>query len=322
MTRRTLVPLVGAAVRAGLTHVDRASRCGRLAGAHLVYVGVAVLLTALLLPTPALAQTTQVVEYYHTDVLGSVRAVTNQQGQVIRRHDFLPFGEELQATNPPPDKPLFTGKERDAETDFDYFGARYQRAGVGRFTSVDPLMTIDKNLVDPQRWNRYAYVRNNPMRWVDPDGRMVADPWDPEGHTDLTRTATLGTKMTKEDQAALTKANLEVDAPSNQLNDPAHYMPGTGTKAEAVISGQLAKAVKAEIAGDHAASMQALGTGLHTVQDRFAHAEQDAGWSAHLPIVGSKPDSPQAHAREYSQAALASRDYVKQYLAMVDRLRK
>jgi len=133
---------------------------------------VAVLLAALLWPAPALAQTTQVVEYYHTDALGSVRAVTNQQGQVIRRHDFLPFGEELQATVPPPDKPLFTGKERDVETGLDYFGARYQRAGVGRFTSVDPVMTFDKSLADPQRWNRYAYARTNPMRWVDPDGRI------------------------------------------------------------------------------------------------------------------------------------------------------
>jgi RHS repeat-associated protein len=69
------------------------------------------------------------------------------------------------------DKRLFTGKERDAETDLDYFGARYMRAGVGRFTTIDPAMTIEANLVDPQRWNRYAYVRNNPLRWVDPDGR-------------------------------------------------------------------------------------------------------------------------------------------------------
>jgi len=144
MSRRSLTPLAGLATIAALV---------------------------LLLPAPALAQTTQVVEYYHTDVLGSVRAVTNQQGQVIRRHDFRPFGEELQPTVPPPDKPLFTGKERDAETGLDYFGARYQRAGVGRFTTVDPLMTIDENLVDPQRWNRYAYAGNNPLKYTDPDGR-------------------------------------------------------------------------------------------------------------------------------------------------------
>jgi len=144
---------------------------------------LAVLLTVLLLPAPALAQTTQVVEYYHTDALGSVRAVTNQSGVVIRRHDFLPFGEELQSTVPPPDKPLFTGKERDAETGLDYFGARYQRAGIGRFTSVDPVMTFDKSLADPQRWNRYAYARTNPLRWIDPDGRQIEAVYDRKNGT-------------------------------------------------------------------------------------------------------------------------------------------
>jgi RHS repeat-associated protein len=52
-----------------------------------------------------------------------------------------------------------------------YFGARYLRADLGRFTTVDPAMTIKDNLVDPQRWNRYAYVTNNPLKFTDPDGR-------------------------------------------------------------------------------------------------------------------------------------------------------
>jgi len=54
-----------------------------------------------------------------------------------------------------------------------YFGARYYSAPVGRFTTVDPSMTIQENVLDPQRWNRYAYGRNNPLRYVDPDGRDV-----------------------------------------------------------------------------------------------------------------------------------------------------
>jgi len=173
--RRLVINLVRigkvSGARSAVARITTARR-GQPSAAFVRMAHLAVLLTALLLPVPAIAQTTQVVEYYHTDVLGSVRAVTNQQGQVIRRHDFLPFGEELQPTVPPPDKPLFTGKERDAETGLDYFGARYQRAGVGRFTSVDPAMTIDENLVDPQRWNRYAYARTNPLRYTDPDGRF------------------------------------------------------------------------------------------------------------------------------------------------------
>jgi RHS repeat-associated protein len=140
-----------------------------------VVVGVLVFVLA---PAAALAQTTtQVVEYYTTDAIGSVRAVTkkvNGQWQVTH-HDFMPSGEQVSPPYPSPDKRLFTGKERDAETGQDYFGARYYRTDLGRFTTVDPELNIKDALVDPQRWNRYAYVRNNPLRYVDPDGKDI---WD------------------------------------------------------------------------------------------------------------------------------------------------
>ncbi len=64
----------------------------------------------------------------------------------------------------------FTGKERDAETGLDYFGARYFSGAQGRFTSPDPH-NEGAQLVDPQSWNMYAYVGNNPLRYVDPDGQ-------------------------------------------------------------------------------------------------------------------------------------------------------
>ena len=142
--------------------------------------GRALLLTAMLLaPATTLAQTaTQVIEYYHTDALGSVRAVTKQingQWTVVVRHDFMPFGEEVAPPTPPQDKRLFTGKERDNETGLDYFEASYTRASAGRFSTVDPELNINAALLDPQRWNRYAYVRNNPLRYIDPDGRDI---WD------------------------------------------------------------------------------------------------------------------------------------------------
>lgn len=114
----------------------------------------------------------QRVEYYHLDAVGSVRAMTDENGAVIERHDYLPFGEEwaLQGST----QPLrFTGKERDLETGWDYFGARYYGSNIGRFTSVDPAITIEENLFDPHGWNRYAYARNNPLRYVDPDGQIV-----------------------------------------------------------------------------------------------------------------------------------------------------
>jgi RHS repeat-associated protein len=122
----------------------------------------------------------EVVEYYHLDAIGNVRAVTNAAGQVVERHDYLPFGEECttgpcasNSTLPAAQPRKFTGKERDAETGLDYFGARYYGSRIGRFTTVDPVYTWQENFVDPQRWNRYAYARNNPLRYTDPDGKFI-----------------------------------------------------------------------------------------------------------------------------------------------------
>ncbi len=64
----------------------------------------------------------------------------------------------------------FTGKERDAESGLDYFDERYFSSAQGRFTSPDALIVKKEWLGDPQRWNHYAYVRNNPLRYVDPNG--------------------------------------------------------------------------------------------------------------------------------------------------------
>jgi RHS repeat-associated protein len=119
-----------------------------------------------------------VVEYYHLDALGSIRAVTDQSVQIVERHDYYPFGEEC-TTGPCANNPgagagqprKFTGKERDPETGLDYFGARYYGSKIGRFTTVDPYLDQQAALVDPQQWNRYAYGRNNPLKFVDPDGR-------------------------------------------------------------------------------------------------------------------------------------------------------
>jgi RHS repeat-associated protein len=65
---------------------------------------------------------------------------------------------------------LFTGKERDAETGLDYFGARYFSGAQGRFTSPDKPF-VDQTESDPQSWNLYAYGRNNPLRYTDADGQ-------------------------------------------------------------------------------------------------------------------------------------------------------
>jgi RHS repeat-associated protein len=114
--------------------------------------------------------------YLTVDHLGSTRLMTDQNGNVVARHDFLPFGEELTTSNRTPAlkygttdflNQKFTGKERDSETGLDYFGARYFSSAQGRWTSPDwspnPQPVPYADLTDPQTLNLYAYVRNNPL---------------------------------------------------------------------------------------------------------------------------------------------------------------
>lgn len=114
---------------------------------------------------------TDTVVYHHLDAIGSVRALTDSQGGTITRFDYAPFGEELTSSTTSVLK--YAGKERDAETGLDYFGGRYLQSGTASFTSVDPVLDTKAALLAPQRWNRYAYALNNPIRLVDPDGREV-----------------------------------------------------------------------------------------------------------------------------------------------------
>jgi RHS repeat-associated protein len=113
------------------------------------------------------------VRYYHADAVGSIRAVTDANGNVVARHDYFPFGDEP-ANAPNPAAQRFTGQERDRENGMDYVGARYYANRTGRFTTVDPALDIETALTDPLRWNRYAYALNNPLKYLDPDGRNPA----------------------------------------------------------------------------------------------------------------------------------------------------
>jgi len=95
-------------------------------------------------------------------------------------------------TSPNSIRQKFTGKERDTESGLDYFLARYYSGAQGRFISpdefaggiVDPFTGQQvgqpgplpyANIVDPQTLNKYAYVRNNPLPYTDPDGHDLDD---------------------------------------------------------------------------------------------------------------------------------------------------
>jgi len=106
------------------------------------------------------------ISYYHLDHLGGTNVVTDSSGNLLERIKYYPFGEIREGGN---EKYSFTGKEKDELTDFYYFEARYYNPEFKHFTKAD---MVAPNLYDPQDLNRYAYVRNNPMKLVDPSGHF------------------------------------------------------------------------------------------------------------------------------------------------------
>jgi RHS repeat-associated protein len=107
------------------------------------------------------------VIYYLSDHLGTSRIVTNSSGTVQDDSDFYPYGGERVVSSTSGNHYKFTGKERDAESGLDNFGARYDSSQYGRFMTPDPL---GGHIEDPQTLNKYAYVRNNPLNLTDPTG--------------------------------------------------------------------------------------------------------------------------------------------------------
>lgn len=135
----------------------------------------ATLLALLTFGYAASARAQEVIEYYGTDHLGSVRVVFDATGTVISRADYLPYGEEMFAPTGPMPAQQFTGQARDGEAGQDYFHARMYQPRTGRFNAVDPVFNATLN---PQKWNRFSYAINRPTVLVDPDGL------DPRNHPD------------------------------------------------------------------------------------------------------------------------------------------
>jgi RHS repeat-associated protein len=118
--------------------------------------------------------------FHHHDHLGSTRLVTEMNQGTQQCMGYYPFGEEDANQCTPHvannfNDALFTGKERDTESNLDNFEARYMASTLGRFMSPDPE-NAGAESTNPQSWNMYGYVLNNPLKFIDPTGTECV--WD------------------------------------------------------------------------------------------------------------------------------------------------
>lgn len=116
--------------------------------------------------------------YYHADHLATARVETDASGNVLAQCTYAPFGQIISCS---PDDAAnhyrFTAQERDTETNVDNFLARNYTSQFGRFFQPDPAGTAAADPMNPQSWNRYAYVTNNPTNFIDPSGMDCGWSW-------------------------------------------------------------------------------------------------------------------------------------------------
>ncbi len=104
--------------------------------------------------------------FFHSDHLGTALVITDENGTPTWRGEYFPFGEEYSSEGTP-SRYRFVERELDQTTGLSYMRGRYYNPHLGRFLSVDP---VGGDVANSQSWNRYSYVLNNPLAFVDPNG--------------------------------------------------------------------------------------------------------------------------------------------------------
>jgi RHS repeat-associated protein len=244
--------------------------------------------------------------YQHRDHL-SPRLYTDVNGNCVGDQGTFPFGEQWYVNTDPncattaSSSWMYTSYERDAESENDYALARSYADTQGRFLSPDPLEGI---VGDPQSWNRYAYVENDPINVSDPSGQGF---WEDLGFAiaDIFASVLLGPEvgavMTAAEEGAETSNQLLI-AFTVILNDGTQLalaakdwagtrMPFQGERVVPLANGQWAPEGDAagQAAGNAPASAPAGdgGPGAGTAQDAGGSGQGPGGGGATTTSAGA-----------------------------------
>nr|WP_235596375.1 RHS repeat-associated core domain-containing protein [Leptospira weilii] len=107
--------------------------------------------------------------YFLTDQVDSVSLVLDDEGKTLSKMQYLPYGETFVQRGDTNFAPKYNSQELDRESGFYFYNARYYDPGIARFTSAD---TIIDGEWDTQGWNRFSYVKGNPIGAKDPTGHL------------------------------------------------------------------------------------------------------------------------------------------------------
>jgi RHS repeat-associated protein len=110
------------------------------------------------------------LSFYGYDGHGSVRLLTDREGNVTDTYDYDAFGNLLRRTGTTPNDYLYAGQRRDRALGLDYLRARYMNPDTGRFWSMD---SFEGEAADPLSLHKYLYAHADPVSYVDPSGHSI-----------------------------------------------------------------------------------------------------------------------------------------------------
>ena len=115
--------------------------------------------------------------YYQYNGHGDVTSRTNDAGMVTNVYQYTPFGQVTLGSAAYEGFFAYGGESYNPNTGLEYLRARYYDTGNGNFLTEDTYLG---NLIDPLTQNRYSYVKNNPVNYVDPSGHKVSKTISPK----------------------------------------------------------------------------------------------------------------------------------------------
>jgi len=276
--------------------------------------------------------------FVHADWLGTERSRVTYAGVPYETCTSLPFGDAQSCTATDPSPLHFTGKERDYESNLDNFGARYNSSSMGRFMSTDPTR-LSVSPQNPQSWNRYSFASNNPLAFVDRNGK-----WSTLVHDEIID-YDFGSRLSAADRQIFKQASLFVDTDQSLQGAYKHGMRALDQPAwqakylgEGFISNQLDIAVNYQLdwektghTGWSPGALFQFGQALHTVTD--ADSPWHNGWSAAWAYYWDPLDSllhageeiafgPYAHRAKVTAMLDANRLWVRWMMQLNDERRR
>jgi len=111
---------------------------------------------------------TGVVQFLHLDHQGGFLFSTYVNGGLASYQNYGPWGDTHVTSGAQPTDINFTGQRLDATGLLDYNARKYNQ-GVARFIGADSILP---NKYDSEGINRYSYVTNNPVNYIDPSGHL------------------------------------------------------------------------------------------------------------------------------------------------------